>query len=709
MSEAKTVMQMIRAYIIGAIIVIIWSVVFSYILAGNRGVPWPYGEEYYFHRKEETLYMWLVLPLFVSMLIAAVSKAFKFTRHEAVIVQSMSWSTWIIPSYFGAAGTMLIGGAAMWALGDPWLTYFKTPGAFNVGVTMPDPTNEAIWNAFLHGGAINWSVWAGPFIYWLVYVILMYYVITLATTLFFRKQWIDVEALPYPAASAALKLVDWSIPDEKGKVSLWRNKWLALGMVIGAVTTLQYWLHWIIPAVPVLGAALWKATDFIPAGFIPWVPLAFWFESWVIGGFYILPLGILLSYIMFFIAMYWVIPLVLYGAGVMGPMPQGTDAWSIHGYFYAYHMTPVTQTTIMPYVYTGALGMPSMGIAIACIMYPLLTVGRRYFKEVVRGIIKHDREAEKAEPLPYRAQWILLLVLIIIWTSMIYVGSKSLVPVWYGLFFIFFVTFLTGFVPARLYGDMGGVFMQYQWPPTHPFMNMLDWAFLTGPLKQGEFGQPEFLAPSTLQMTVAGIGAFSYMQQIPGIPAPRVMESYKMASVTGLHSKHIFIATTIAIVLAMVTTHLTWFTGYHTYGMVEKWVNSGGTAWNGGWVMLLVFIENATNPYMWWPNSYPPQASMWAFMILGIIVGVLLFEIRARVPRLSFLHPISAIFVWWFDYPGFFWSILIAYIAKWITIRIGGTKLYEEKGMPVAMGMCVIFGIISLLCSAAEAYKIMAK
>jgi len=40
---------------------------------------------------------------------------------------------------------------------------------------------------------------------------------------------------------------------------------------------------------------------------------------------------------------------------------------------------------------------------------------------------------------------------------------------------------------------------------------------------------------------------------------------------------------------------------------------------------------------------------------------------------------------------------LIAWILKYLTLRIGGSKLYEEYGIPVAAGFAIVFVSISFI------------
>lgn len=83
---------------------------------------------------------------------------------------------------------------------------------------------------------------------------------------------------------------------------------------------------------------------------------------------------------------------------------------------------------------------------------------------------------------------------------------------------------------------------------------------------------------------------------------------------------------------------------------------------------------------------------------IGFIVSGLLVWLRTR-------------FIWWPLHPiGLFLGFLsdggiygngntagIVYLAKWLVFRIGGVKLYDEWGKPIATGFCLGFGVVMVV------------
>ena len=49
---------------------------------------------------------------------------------------------------------------------------------------------------------------------------------------------------------------------------------------------------------------------------------------------------------------------------------------------------------------------------------------------------------------------------------------------------------------------------------------------------------------------------------------------------------------------------------------------------------------------------------------------------------------------------------IIALIAKWLTLRAGGVETYEEKGVPVAVGLILGVGLAHALSAFLDIFNI---
>ncbi len=83
-------------------------------------------------------------------------------------------------------------------------------------------------------------------------------------------------------------------------------------------------------------------------------------------------------------------------------------------------------------------------------------------------------------------------------------------------------------------------------------------------------------------------------------------------------------------------------------------------------------------------------------VVAGILVTLALYLARGRFPRLFFRPEGMVLGLISFASP-FLDCYIIAYVAKYLTLRIGGVKVYEEKGVPLATGLFVGVGLLTFV------------
>jgi hypothetical protein len=97
-------------------------------------------------------------------------------------------------------------------------------------------------------------------------------------------------------------------------------------------------------------------------------------------------------------------------------------------------------------------------------------------------------------------------------------------------------------------------------------------------------------------------------------------------------------------------------------------------------------------------NTVPPANELWIPVISGFIVTMSLYLLRMRFAWWP-LHPLGFLLtcpqtaVW----TGSWTNFLVAWIAKWLTLKIGGSKAYEEYGIPVAAGILAGFVLAAIM------------
>jgi hypothetical protein len=211
--------------------------------------------------------------------------------------------------------------------------------------------------------------------------------------------------------------------------------------------------------------------------------------------------------------------------------------------------------------------------------------------------------------------------------------------------------------------------------------------FYYGPIKL-VMGEP----PSTLttEWAVAmGFGGYAVSESSKGIGMPFIsaLSSYQMASQTGTSSKCIFKVVLLVGVVAPLFALLGTTWGTYAYGFTRLPSMSG--YWNSYFNAYASPDTVAPRPAdePWVPN-----------FLAGIAFSGLLAFLYAR-------------FVWFpFEPIGFLlatdahaliegiWSMcLIAWVLKKITLRVGGSKLYERMGVPVCAGFIAGTVIVAFL------------
>jgi hypothetical protein len=288
----------------------------------------------------------------------------------------------------------------------------------------------------------------------------------------------------------------------------------------------------------------------------------------------------------------------------------------------------------------------------------------RYIAETAKAAMgrlspERIREMESGEPMSYRSAYAMMLISLILF-----------IVFWMGSGFSFLgsilmiLTFVLVFLSTtRIYGLVGFavspglrwsafLFQGIMWP-TIPERRSPEW--VTSMWIANEFG-------SDLPELGWGGALFSSFA------------SYRMASLTGANTRDVFKIWTLVTVLLPLISIIGCLWVIHTFGISR----TSEAQWVGNWNGITAEMEGGNRP------TAPPWIP---YALLGIvIVGVL-----------SFLH---ARFMWFPVDPagyvlattihplleGLWLPFLIAWIAKTITLRVGGSRAYENYGVPIATG-----------------------
>jgi len=530
------------------------------------------------------------------------------------------------------------------------------------------PPREIAEQVLSGGVPIPWGAWMPSIITsWIAQVLFGWFFI--ATASIFRRLWIDVEKVPFPHAMAAHELLRRIPGEEKPRVLSLKSPFI-IGIFLG-----------IIFLFPIL-----------MGGLFPWFPDIY---SWRVNtcgpGWYAVPGDSPLAAIVGF-SSFMKNPLAT-AIAYLAPLSISFNAWFWHLIFMvlmqiAYAMGYYTgietkggcgRAWCSP---NGTLDPPynfqiiSYGGGLMALTFVHMILNRRYLAETVKaamGRLDAERmhEIEKDEAMSYRLAYILFIawfVLLVVFFMIAGLGLAAaiLMPITY---------FVIWMANTRLYG-LAGVQAQGG-NHGNVFYRLLLWPKAPDPVTQ-EFVQASYWSKRGIDGTECmGSGViFSSFA------------SYRMASLTGVNAKGIFKVMMISVLIAplVITTVFLWMC--YIYGATKFYV--------GSVVMGISQFYGYSNPDSWLVS--PGKEPVLPYVLLGIVI----------VGALSFLH---SRFVWFpFEPVGFiigtswisvlwgYWGpFLIAWILKTLTMRLGGSRAYEQYGAPIAAGFVLGYMVTVLV------------
>jgi len=318
-----------------------------------------------------------------------------------------------------------------------------------------------------------------------------------------------------------------------------------------------------------------------------------------------------------------------------------------------------------------------MGVWAALGIYPLI-INRHQIARSLKSVISPDKELDSKETVPYRWQWILLILFFILWVATWVIAA---VPVTYSLLICgYFVIFLLGSIRlmAETGGNAGAVFPTY-FPAERVIYQML--------ATQGGFSETARISFIFLgSVTMENENAWSVWNYSPLLPFTNCLA---LAFRSRTRSRDVLIAVIVSTVLSLIIGSIVGLWVFFTFGR--------GTL--GPYAMsrrvgriLLDTARNVQADYIntWWPL---PDWTSLARAAFGFILVIAIVMSKARFPGL-FIEPSGIALAGFF--PGNLLPILIALILKMVTLKYFGVEKYSSKGIPLAVGLIAGTGLCYL-------------
>jgi len=154
-------------------------------------------------------------------------------------------------------------------------------------------------------------------------------------------------------------------------------------------------------------------------------------------------------------------------------------------------------------------------------------------------------------------------------------------------------------------------------------------------------------------------------------------QGYKMASLRGVSPRSVFKVCIVSVVIFSLTTMLSFLWMCYTFGITKIPAIYGMHYCNG-------IVQRYANLQNW--NNRPGTEPLIPHFATGFITVALLSLLHTRFMWFPF-EPVGFILGMGPGYEMGYWSYaLVAWILKTITLKIGGSKAYEDWGVPIAAG-----------------------
>ena len=281
------------------------------------------------------------------------------------------------------------------------------------------------------------------------------------------------------------------------------------------------------------------------------------------------------------------------------------------------------------------------------------------------------RELERTEPTSYRNAYIMMGI-----ATILIIALFMVVDVSFAAALLFLVsTVIVGFVATRAYSLVGFVVPAGSDFYLGPMKMLLGGSANTG---TREWYVMMSLGTATIVEPITSGGGLA--------PFATSLGTYQMASANRVSTKSVFKIMLFVSILAPVIALAGDIWGMYTFGVTHLVQVSG--SWSSAYSGVTPeALKNRPAYEPWWPQ-----------MLAGTVFAMLLSVMHARFVWFP-LEPIG--FLLATDghalIEGIWTMALVAWIAKTITLRVGGSKLYERSGIPVAIGFIIGLVIITII------------
>lgn len=643
-----------RAFTIGLILVILWSFFINY--AGMRLTNFAV-----LGRLTNILASSVITVLFLRLL-SSMLKGRGFREGELILIYVM-----LMSSLFQMIGGFT-GDIPLWGISTPLYGMIESPysdliTSWTPSFWFPEPS---ITEPMLLGSApVRWDSWLTPLAFWLSYQI-SFITTFLSLGLILSNHIIETERLPFPFASVMYQIVK----EPEKRISETINvRLVGTAVIIGFLIQSTYGLlQAIIPAIPMwpdlgygmlgidLGPIIGPNYALNQCLVIPTRDIAF-----LVALMFLIPSKILITALLVCPVTWNILMVIQTQMGLLTNYPAKYGEYGLMVLWLAIFGDWETGKAIQMYLLQ--MGVVS-GVAIS-----FLVLSYKAFAKSLRAAIS----GEKYGRFPNRLLWIGLIGSLLVHFAL---QSVSGAPI-SAIIALFLMSLVVMYMMMRMRGECILTECSFDNWPRH------------GLIFEALGGDPA-LGTKELYTSVMLTHAEN-MFFTAGAVSWMMLEGFRLCEMTKPKTswRGLALAGLISVIVALIISWLLYIWGAYTYGFHAGWPT-------GGWVAVaedadgyfwLISEESRGTGWLWASNP-----RIWPDFTVGFIIAVV-------ITALSFLyawfplHPIGLVLG--FGAMGYLWGAtlwfqgLLALIIRTLVLRIGGSKLYEEKGVPLATGIIV--------------------
>ncbi len=547
-----------------------------------------------------------------------------------------------------------------------------------IRLTTFEPYTSAVANSFVFGpsdrdlvaliqtGGVAapmgaWGSWIG---WWTVYAI-MWLLFWTGWLALLERRWIEIERLPYPAAATGTLSIELITAPKEGDPRL---KFFFVGWIIGAISILPVILHALYPAFPdiygwsaapylswwfgVINLAGVPATKVIPVwAFLPVNPMIY-------ALFFLFPLKILFSI--------WVFQ-------IFGVLIPAQVAWYM-GYYSGIQEAGWRAGFLLgqpPFKYNGIW----LGAFIGLIL-TWFVLNSSYMKSLFK------KETEEAA-IPHMLGWAFIGISTIVLIGMLIAAGVN--PA--GSVLIVFTMWVIFLSSARVFGFASVIgtawYGPFDW--TH-YMTFTKYLWHPGMTADILSANPDLAREYTTTMLLTNrfTGEIMGENNTQFGMAHAIPMCYRVGVDMGVHPRDI-------TKLILATGIISAIIGFPTAVWFDYLVGTNNTPmglYDAWWIW--------THPNAATVENQPAADPLWPYLLAGIILSAILSFLNFR-------------YVWWpLDPAGvavglggggtaWIFPALIAWIAKSIVMRVGGTRLNDRVVVPICVGLLVGYWFLMFL------------